>query len=524
MLRISPLRNSPVLRIFALASVLIALLIYSTQNTKASIYAGAQAGWLMISSHSFEQDAINQARQYARNFPSVVVFSSTNGYFGVSVGWVSSQRGRIITSQLKAAGYIPGDAYVSKGERWVQAVWSASNGHLGDRRALLNATRLIAPGINQPQPKPTPYQVTSVAPTSAMVGGLAASGDRYLSLRRGPNTSYAEIVRMRNETRLTITGKSQSWYRVKLSNGMTGFAHSRYVKLVEVPTVGPDKNTGDEVPIIGPDPKKKKDTQIVVKSKRDKEPEKLPRKTRTDKDDEIQLEDQKKVALVLGNSAYENTAQLANPKNDADSIGSMLEKLGFKVVKGLDLTKAGMELSIREFVRELPGADVALFFYAGHAIQVNGTNYLIPIDAALEDSTAIDFETINFNVILNFMNESERTSIALLDACRNNPLARNFSRKLGKSRSAFVGRGLAAPTTGEGQLLISFATSPGEVALDGEGKNSPFTAALLEHMETPGLEIELMLKRVKADVFAETEGSQSPWNNSALRKEFYFAR
>jgi uncharacterized caspase-like protein len=201
-----------------------------------------------------------------------------------------------------------------------------------------------------------------------------------------------------------------------------------------------------------------------------------------------------------------------------------LKKLGFEVVKGLDLTKSGMEASIRDFVRLMPGADVTLFFYAGHAMQVNGINYLIPIDAALADSTAIDFETINFSVILNFMNENDRTSIALLDACRNNPLARNFTRKLGKSRSAFVGRGLAAPTSNTGQMLIGFATAPGEVALDGEGKNSPFTTALLKHMETPGLEIELMLKRVKSDVYEETEGNQSPWNNSALRKEFYFVK
>ncbi len=477
-------------------------LIYNSHSAKAAIYAGPETGWFVISSHSTQQDAIKNARQYARSFPTILVFSSTNGFFAVSLGWVTKERGKDITRRLKSGGYVPGDSYVSRGQRWVRAVWSANNSHLANRAGFLKASRLIMPGetitnpIPDTGPDPEPYNVTRVSPSPAKVAGLDRSGDNYLSLRLGPGTSFREILRMRSGTRLTITGQSSAWYQVKLDDGRTGFAHSKYVKLAKVPIVGP---------VTDPD-----------------------RQAGTSADDNknagATIPDQKRVALVLGNSKYENTANLANPKNDADAIGTTLERLGFAVVKGLDLTKVGMELAIRKFVRQLQGADVALFFYAGHAMQVGAKNYLIPTDAALEDSTALEFETIKFNLIIELMNESGRTSIALLDACRNNPLARNFTRKLSKTRAALVGSGLAAPSLAGGQLLIGFATSPNEVALDGETENSPFTAALLRHMETPGLEIELMLKRVKSDVYEETGGNQSPWNNSALRREFYFVK
>jgi uncharacterized caspase-like protein len=121
------------------------------------------------------------------------------------------------------------------------------------------------------------------------------------------------------------------------------------------------------------------------------------------------------------------------------------------------------------------------------------------------------------------MNADNRISIALLDACRDNPLSRRFSRSLGSVRSASVGRGLAVPVAAGGEMLIGFATAPGEVAQDGTGRNSPFTTALLKHMATPGLEIELMLKRVKEEVYNLTDRAQEPWHNSGLRREFYFA-
>jgi len=518
--------------LFALiASVSFFLAVFASLNlpAKAAIYAGPQSGWLVISSHSYERDAIKQAQKYAQNFPTTVVFRSTNGFFAVSLGWVNKQAGKRVVRNLSSGGYIPADSYIHNGQRWIEAVWSANNIHLQSQRGFIASSRLSAPGSPQPhQPElpraPPPPQIIAMAPTSALVDGLQSTVDNFLSLRSGPSTTYGEIVRMRTGTRLTITGKSRSWYQVKLNDGTSGFAYSKYVRLAPVRTVGPDTSPTPDIPIVGPTPDNNDEPQVAKLPDVEEKEDTTPLATSPTPGNDVAISDQKRVALVFGNSAYLNTANLANPKNDADAMATKLENLGFSVIKGLDLDKVGMELAIREFVKEMANADVTLFFYAGHAMQVDGINYLIPVDAALEDATALDFETINFNTVINFMNAGDRTSIALLDACRNNPLARTFKRQLSKSRAILVQKGLAAPTSEGGELLIGFATSPGEVALDGEGTNSPFTAALLKHIETPDLEIELMLKRVKADVYAETDGTQSPWNNSALRKEFYFAQ
>jgi hypothetical protein len=230
---------------------------------------------------------------------------------------------------------------------------------------------------------------------------------------------------------------------------------------------------------------------------------------------------QKRVALVIGNSAYQNAVELPNPRNDARVMSDTLRSLNFEVIEGEDLTKTAMEGKIQDFAEKVSDADVALFFYAGHGMQVSGKNYLIPIDAKLERATAVDFETIDADRVLGYMSDEDRVSIALLDACRDNPLARKFARNLGASRSAAVGQGLAIPTAVGGGLLIGFATAPGDVALDGEGKNSPFTSALIRHLPEKGLEIEQVLKRVKADVIKDTDNQQRPWVNSDIAVNVY---
>jgi hypothetical protein len=230
---------------------------------------------------------------------------------------------------------------------------------------------------------------------------------------------------------------------------------------------------------------------------------------------------QKRVALVIGNSAYRNAVELLNPRNDAIAVSAKLLDLGFEVVDGQDLDKNGMERSIREFIRKVEGADVSFFFYAGHGMQVAGKNYLIPVDARLEDTAAIDFETIDADRVLGYMAEENRVAIALLDACRDNPLSRKFALAIGASRSTAVGRGLAVPSTLGGGMLIGFATAPGEVALDGQGPNSPFTTALLKYIPQKGLEIQQLMTKVKAEVYQSTNKKQSPWHNSDLRQEFY---
>lgn len=229
---------------------------------------------------------------------------------------------------------------------------------------------------------------------------------------------------------------------------------------------------------------------------------------------------EKRVALVIGNSSYKNTTPLKNPKNDAIAMSSALERLGFVVVKGIDLPRAGFAEVINQFRQELKRADVGLFFYAGHGLQVDGINYLAPTDAKLEYEDSLEFEAVTLNAILRLMERYALTNIVFLDSCRDNPLARNLRRGMG-TRSTAIGRGMARVETGIG-TIISFATQPGNVALDGNGKHSPFTAAILKHIETPGLDIANLLRAVRRDVLIDTHKRQIPWSNSSLTGPFVF--
>ncbi|MEC9343635.1 MAG: caspase family protein, partial [Pseudomonadota bacterium] len=186
----------------------------------------------------------------------------------------------------------------------------------------------------------------------------------------------------------------------------------------------------------------------------------------------------KRVAMVIGNSAYTHAPQLANPSNDASDMAAELRALGFVVVEGTDLTNRGMRDKIREFASELRGAEVGMLFYAGHGLQVNGRNYLAPVDAKLEFESDLDFETIPLEFIQRQMEREVKTLLLFLDACRDNPLTRSFKSA---SRSGGVGKGLAELKSAPG-TLIAFATDPNNVALDGKGRNSPFTTALLANI------------------------------------------
>jgi tetratricopeptide (TPR) repeat protein len=230
----------------------------------------------------------------------------------------------------------------------------------------------------------------------------------------------------------------------------------------------------------------------------------------------------RRVALVIGNGKYRHATQLANSLNDAADIARALRKLGFEVVEGRDLDKRGMEDKVREFGGKLDRADLALFFYAGHGIQVAGRNYLIPVDAKLERPGDLNFDTVDVSFILAQMEAEQRVNLVFLDACRDNPLTRSFARSLG-TRSASVGQGLATMQGAVG-TLIAFATGPDTVALDGEGRNSPFTSALLRHLATPGLHVSLLMQRVRADVVRMTRSKQVPWDHSSLIGDVILAR
>ncbi len=230
-----------------------------------------------------------------------------------------------------------------------------------------------------------------------------------------------------------------------------------------------------------------------------------------------------RVALVVGNANYAAATPLANPKNDANAIGTALERLGFDVLLGIDQKNTDLRALIRDFSLAVDGADLALFYYAGHGLQVAGKNYLIPVDAKLEREADLDFSAVDLQLVLRQLERGATNSVVLLDACRDNPFETQLSRSMGATRSsAALGRGLA-PVETLGGALIGFATDPGEVAFDGAGQHSPFTEALLSHIETPGLEINTLMTRVRADVVSATDRRQRPWATSSLLDELYLA-
>lgn len=224
----------------------------------------------------------------------------------------------------------------------------------------------------------------------------------------------------------------------------------------------------------------------------------------------------KRVAFVVGNSAYKNVAELPNPSLDAKAMSSLLRNAGFDVVEGTDLTRDAMTEKLRDFAVRTQDSDVAIFFYAGHGISVNGKNYLIPIDADLKSEMDIKFgAAIDVDVTLEQTMSDAKVKLVFLDACRDNPFAARV-RSAARTRSVTVGSGLAEMKSGEG-TLIAFATGPGQTALDGSrGGNSPFTRALLNHLATPGIEIQQAMTRVRAQVNEETSRQQLPWGHTNL--------
>jgi uncharacterized caspase-like protein len=227
--------------------------------------------------------------------------------------------------------------------------------------------------------------------------------------------------------------------------------------------------------------------------------------------------DGRRVALVIGNGDYRHATPLRNPANDARKMAETLRAAGFEVLFGLDLDRRGMEVLLRDFGRRLEGGRLGAFFYAGHGLQVAGENHLLPVDAALESERDLAFETVPLQQVLRVMESAAPTNLVFLDACRDNPLARSLARSLG-TRSAGVGIGLAQVQSGLG-TLVAYATQPGNVALDGQGANSPFTAALAQHLRTPGLDIAIAMRRVREAVVAATAGRQVPWDHSSLTGE-----
>jgi len=239
----------------------------------------------------------------------------------------------------------------------------------------------------------------------------------------------------------------------------------------------------------------------------------------------------KKLALVIGNSAYENASPLPNPRNDAEEVSRILEDIGFNVIKVIDASKKQQKNVVKVFLETLRQYDIGLFFYAGHAISINGQNYLIPVDAKLTKKEDVERELQRVDGILG-VSMKNKQMLVFLDACRNNPFVEKAAsisdmqvgRGLSQSQriESQKGGGLSRLETGTQDLFVAFATDPGNVALDGSGKHSPFTKGLIEHLSEP-MEVREMMTKVRASVAKETNFEQIPWEQNSLLKPVYLS-
>jgi len=209
---------------------------------------------------------------------------------------------------------------------------------------------------------------------------------------------------------------------------------------------------------------------------------------------------EKRLALIIGNSEYQHGAYLRNPVNDAVAMKGVLSQAGFDVLDHFDLNLVAMKKAIDDFGSILGSYDIGLFFYAGHGVQAKGDNYLIPVDASLKTENDVEYNCVNAGRVLAKMEDARnRTNIIILDACRDNPFERSWTRSM-------AGKGLASITAPVGSM-ICYATAPGHTASDGAGKNGLYTSALLQHITKPGLPIEEVFKRVRVMVREESDNT-----------------
>ncbi|ESZ49681.1 caspase family protein [Mesorhizobium sp. RSR565B] len=237
----------------------------------------------------------------------------------------------------------------------------------------------------------------------------------------------------------------------------------------------------------------------------------------------------KRVALVIGNSKYVHAVELPNPANDAHLIASTLRNAGFEVIEGVDQDNAGMHSLISKFTERSYDADLAVIFYAGHGMQVDGKNFLIPVDAELTSPAYLKTRTVQIDDFMAALPPDPAVGVIILDACRDNPLARTLAAAMPKTRSTALGTGLApidpkSEGVGTGGILIAYATDPGAIAFDGNGVDSPYSTALARHLTEPGVEIQSALTRVRGEVAETTQGRQRPWHNASLGREVFLGK
>lgn len=241
------------------------------------------------------------------------------------------------------------------------------------------------------------------------------------------------------------------------------------------------------------------------------------------------IKGQKRVALIVGNASYQHLSPLRNPVNDAKSLARTLEARNFEVLLAIDQTKVDLDNIVREFSAKADGADLALYFYSGHGMQMDDRNWMLPVDAKnISQKADMSIQASPMDVVFDQMTSRAKTSLIFLDACRDNPFVERLARSStshSRTRSASSGsKGLARVESLNGDAYVAFATAPGEVAFDGFGQYSPFTEALLRHLQDPVVELEALMRGVRKDVIEATKNEeiqQVPWGNSALTEVVY---
>jgi hypothetical protein len=224
-----------------------------------------------------------------------------------------------------------------------------------------------------------------------------------------------------------------------------------------------------------------------------------------------QTASERRVALIIGNADYSHVSRLTNPANDAGDLGIALERVGFSVTRHLNLDYRAMRLALRDFAEAAADADMALIYFAGHGIEIDNTNYLIPVNAELRSDRDVEFETIRLDTVIKTIADVDGLKLILIDACRNNPFLTSMQRT---TTTRSVGRGLGR--IDPGGVLVGYAARGGTLALDGEGRNSPYAQALLRHIEEPGLELGKMFRKIRDTVFDLTDGAQEPFTYGSL--------
>lgn len=230
------------------------------------------------------------------------------------------------------------------------------------------------------------------------------------------------------------------------------------------------------------------------------------------------LAQDKRVALLIGNGAYEHVPTLRNPTNDATDVAATLRDVGFEVIEHSDQGQAAMLDTLRSFRRKASGAEIALIYYAGHGIEIDRQNYLIPVDAELQTYADINFEAVPLDMMIFAAGGAKRLSMVIVDACRNNPFAASIEP--GNSTRS-IGRGLSAVEPSK-NTLVAYAAKEGTTAADGEGRNSPYAAALISSLKEPGLEVGLMMRQVRDAVLDQTNGAQEPFVYGSLSADRIF--